>query len=132
WWEGSNDEVADRLSALRVANPAFLRISLYDTDAVRVYSSSPIPDEPSTTAAVRGVLQSVSEADFKGLILPAESAAPENAWHTPLLFPVGEPGESPVGILMVMLDLGYLLKLYGNIEFGASGVIHLLTPDAQE
>lgn len=31
-----------------------------------------------------------------------------------------------------MLDLGYLLKVYQHIEFGASGVIHLLTRDGQE
>src|SRR5690606_28925857 len=70
--------------------------------------------------------------DFKGLILPSAFALSEDAWHKPLLFPVGRPGAAPVGVLVVMLDLGYLLKTYQHIEFGASGVIHILTPDAQE
>src|SRR5690606_19564796 len=36
------------------------------------------------------------------------------------------------GVLMVMLDLGYMLKVYQHIEFGASGIIHILTRDAHE
>lgn len=132
WWEGSPQEVATRLTAMRAANPAFLRISLYDVDATRIYSSSPAPDDPLLAAAVDDALQAVTDVDFKGVILPAVSALPEHAWHKPLLFPVGKPGFAPVGMMMVMLDLGYLLKVYERIEFGASGVIHILNRDAQE
>lgn len=132
WWGGSPEEVAIRLTAMRGANPAFLRISLYDAEAKRVYSSSTVPDHPSLTATVRDAFQTVLDADSMGLIVPAVSTLPEDAWHKPLLFPVGSPGSAPVGMLMVRLDLGYLLKVYRHIEFGASGVIHILTRDAQE
>src|SRR5690606_18612724 len=30
WWEGPEQRVAERLTAMRASNPAFLRISLYD------------------------------------------------------------------------------------------------------
>lgn len=132
WWEGSSQEVMDRLTAMRAANPAFLRISLYDAEATRIYSSSPVPDDPFLTTAVSDALQAGSGVNFKGLIVPAVSTLLEDAWHKPLLFPVGKSGSAPVGMLMVMLDLGYLLKVYQRIEFGTSGVIHILTRDAQE
>lgn len=132
WWEGSPQEVANRLTAMRAANPAFVRISLYDITGRRVYSSSPVSDSPLLTAAVSETLQTVSDADLTGLMLPAASALPEDAWHKPLLFRVGKPGAAPAGVLMVMLDLGYLLRVYQYIEFGASGVIHILTRDTQE
>jgi len=132
WWEGSPQAVADRLTAMRAANPAFLRISLYNAEARRVYSSSPALDDPLVAVAVSTVLQAKGTADFKGLILPQASALPEDAWYKPMLFPVGRSGSAPVGVLMVMLDLGYLLKVYRHIEFGASGIIHILTRDAHE
>lgn len=132
WWEGSPHDMANRLTVMRMANPAFLRIALYDAEGERVYSSSPVPADPHLVAAVSDALQAVSDVDFKGLILPEVSSLPENAWYKPLLFPVGKPGSKPEGALMVMLDLGYFLKVYQHIEFGESGIIHILNRDAQE
>lgn len=132
WWDGSPHEVANRLSAMRAANPAFLRISLYTIDATRVYSSSPVPDDSSLVAAVSGALETVSNADATNLILPTVFTSMEDAWHKPLLFPVGKPGSESRGILMVMLDLGHLLKVYQRIDFGTSGIIHILNRDSQE
>lgn len=132
WWEGSPQEVANRLTAMRAANPAFLRIALYDRQGRRVYSSSPVTDDASLTEGVRSALQGASQVDFKGMMLPEASALPEDAWRKPLLFPVGRSGSAPMGVLMVMLDLGYLLKVYQHIEFGASGVIHILTLEGDE
>src|SRR5690606_8144716 len=132
WWADSPQEVANRLTAMRTANPAFLRISLYDAASSRVYSSSTVPDDASLTEAVRAALQRAPDAHTPGLMVPTGSVLPEDAWHKPLLFPVGSPGAAPVGMLMVMLDLGYLLKVYRHIDFGASGVIHILTQNAAE
>lgn len=132
WWEGSPEEVSNRLTAMRAANPAFLRLSLYDATASRVYSSSTVPDDRALAAAVRDALHRAPGSNTAGLILPPASALPEEAWHKPLLFPVRRPGAEPAGILMVMLDLGYFLKVYRNIDVGTTGVIHVLTSDTDE
>src|SRR5690606_18873980 len=41
-------------------------------------------------------------------------------------------GAAPMGALMVMLDLGHLLKVYQHIEFSATGIIHILNGDEHE
>ena len=132
WWENSPEEVSDRLAAMRAANPAFLRLSLYDSTASRIYSSTTMPDDPALTAAVRGALHRAPEPGAAGPILAPVSVLPEEAWQKPLLFPVRIPGPEPVGMLMVMLDLGYFFKAYRHIDIGTTGVIHILTHDAYE
>lgn len=132
WWDGSPHEVANRLSAMSAANPAFLRVALYDTEARRIYSSTPIPDDEFLLAEVKQALLTLPAMGLKSMTMPDVPTSPEEAWHKPLLFPVGKPDSALKGLLMVTLDLGYLLKVYQHIKFGASGVIHILNEDTQE
>lgn len=130
WWKGSQADVENRLSVLSETNPAFLRVALYDIQGERVYSSSPVSDEPALTLAIKEALQDATSE--QQVVLPDIRSLPEEIWYKPLLFPITRVGGGQLGFLMVTLDLGYLLKVYQDIDFGDSGVIHILSEDAQQ
>ncbi len=133
WWDGSPQEVSYRLSAMSDANPAVLRVALYDKQGRRVYSSSPLSDDSFLSDAVSEILQARLQHHVKeSAFVPLIPTSPENAWYKPVFFPVGDPDTDQSGLLMVMFDLGHLLRVYQHIDFGASGVIHVLSRDAQE
>lgn len=132
WWHNPPLTVAARLDAMRSANPAFLRVSLFNHQGKRVYSSSNRPPDPDITRAVAQALQDTPLMRPGQMFMPPNSGNPERSWYQPLLLPVGRAGEPPLGMLMIMLDLGHLLKLYRNIEFGKTGVIHILTARGRE
>lgn len=79
WTNNPPEETVGRLTGMRLANPAFLRLSLYDAQAKRVYSSSAVPDDPHLNAAIQHALEQTTQVDFQGMILPATASAPENA-----------------------------------------------------
>ena len=56
WFDGKEDEAARRLSSMRAIDRALLRITLYDKDLKRVYSSSPTTE----SAALMDSLQRFS------------------------------------------------------------------------
>src|SRR5690606_27418370 len=98
----------------------------------RVYGSSPSADDPEVVAAVQSAVISGSRIDPAGKLLPVVATQTQNAWRKQLLFPVGKPGSDPLGVLLITLDLGYLLKTYQQIKFGPTGVIHIMTHDGRE
>ena len=132
WWGNQPQDEPHRLRALRSSNAAFLSMSLYDRQAQRVWSSSSLPDNPALLASIRNAVHAMTEIKPNSLIVPELPALPEYAWHKPLLLPVGTLGTKPAGMLMLMLDMGHLLKVYQNISLGSSGVIHILGQDARE
>ncbi len=123
-----------RLAAMLGVDSAYLRIALYDEKRARVFASSPSIDSPAAQSAISQYLET---GDPRAEISPqiVEAAASQSfVWQVPLLFPVGggnggAGGKS--GVLLTVLDLGYLLDLYRNIDLGESGRIHVLMPDGR-
>ena len=132
WWEGPSRQVAERLTAMRASNPAFLNISLYDLAGNKVYGSSPVADDAAIAQAMKSAAKSISGIDARGKLLSPGVAQPKHVWQRHLVFPVGKLGAKPLGMLLVTLDLGYLLNTYQQIEFGPTGVIHILTHDGRQ
>ncbi|MBT9538348.1 MAG: EAL domain-containing protein [Thiobacillus sp.] len=54
------------------------------------------------------------------------------AWQVPLLLPVKTAAHALDGVLVLHLDLGYLLRLYQDINIGRSGVIQILENQGSE
>ena len=139
---GERDRAATsaRLAAMLASDRTFLRLALYDRDLNRLGSSSPFTDG----AQLRGFLQSVArqaaqvptragaqagEGDSGLYVGPALEG---NAWQVPLLVAIPEPAATGAAYLLAMLDLGYFLQLYRNIDIGQTGSIHILRTDGVE
>lgn len=132
WFDGKEDEAASRLSSMRAIDRALLRITLYDKDLKRVYSSSPTTESAALADSLLRFSAESSSGASRRLVVGPRSRSYEQAWELPLLYPVGRNGNGPLnGILVVVLDLGYFLGLYQHIDFGRSGVIQVLKSDGE-
>lgn len=125
WFATRPHDVANRLGAMIAADQAFLRLALYDRSLRRVYSSSPAVDDATLPPGLEAGLRSFAGRDSTVDVLAGPPLAGQ-AWQVPLLFPVRGRDEGVAGYLLVIVDMGYFLRLYRNIDNGTSGVIHIL------
>lgn len=126
WFDGNRAATETRLSAMSAVNRTFLQVSLYDQQLNQVYSSSPSDVSSRQIMALHRAMADLDPASLT-LVGPAMLGdISENKWEIPLLFPVAGRQNSQSGTLLVVLDLGYFLSLYQNIEMGDSGIIHVL------
>ena len=132
WFEGKPGDATNRLSAMRAADRAFLRIALYNRDLHRVYTSSPSVDPPSLRQALQLASREPPGAWSEGLRVAPLPTSDEQAWQVPLLFPVFGNDNQTHGLLLVILDLGYFLDFYQRIDIGRSGIIQIFKTDGEE
>lgn len=129
WFEGKRDDATNRLAAMRAGDRAFLRLALYDARLQRVYSSSPGRDAAQLQAELQQALQAATADGSMTLRVGSLPAADEAAWQVPLIWPVRAGDNAVQGVLLLVLDLGYFLGFYQNIEIGHTGVIQILRAD---
>jgi diguanylate cyclase (GGDEF)-like protein len=134
----STPEVHRRLSTMLVAEHSFARYlllnaALQPVDASYALSGS---EFAALMAGLRQALQLPEQGHAR--LLPAAQSALSghpDLWQIPLVYalrPVeveSAGARAPGGYLLLMLDLGYFLNLYRDVEMGAGSAIHLL--DAQ-
>ena len=130
WFDGNRTDASKRLSAMCSANQLFLRIALYDETSRKVYESSPDTDSSSLTLAIERRI--ANPAQTTGLeLVPAEDSLTK-AWQINLLLPVNDKDGSNHGLLLAVLDLGYVLGLYRDVDIGKSGAIQILLSNGNE
>ena len=130
WFEGNKNDAAKRLSAMCSANQLFLRIALYDETARKVYASSPENDSNSLILAIEKRLARPEQTTGLELVPPVDSLT--KAWQINLLLPVTDKDGNSRGILLAVLDLGYVLGLYREVDIGQTGAIQILLNSGQE
>lgn len=128
-------EVHRRLSTMLVAEQSFTRYLLLDAAFAPVDSSYALArgELAPLVAALRQSLRTPVPQQSALLLSAAPAAAAPGApdlWQIPLLYALrpAEPGRGAAagGYLLLMLDLGYFLNLYRDVEMGAGSAIHLL------
>lgn len=133
--EHSAAEVHRRLSPMLVAEHSFARYLLLDAAFAPVDSSYPIAraELAPLVAALRQARPAPGES---ARLLPAARDAASghpDLWQMPLAYALRPVEADNVrvagGYLVLMLDLGYFLNLYRDVEMGAGSAIHLF--DAQ-
>lgn len=130
--EDSKDRLRQTLTAMRSLDAAILRIALYDRNGNRILASSSATESPALRTALTA-LTALADADRQAFV-PAMQVIPvvgtyNQAWEIPLLFTVSDRQGTPTGALLAVLDIGYFLGLYRNIEIGKSGIIRILGDD---
>lgn len=121
-------QMADLLSGLLAGDRAYNRLSLFDREGREVLASTPGTPDPRLTQAVRELLASTRQGGQDTLRIGPMSNAYGQAWNAPLMLPLRKSG----GVLVLHLDLGYLLRLYQEIDIGAGGVIQVLGASGTE
>ncbi len=127
WFDDS--DVSTQLAAMLSSDRAFVRMALYDIQLRKVYSSSPSTDSDLLTQSIRATLDDTTAS---GLHVGPVSTSQEKMWQVPLLFVVPDSTGKTRGVFMVVLDLGYLLGLYQNIDIGRTGAIQILRRNGEE
>jgi diguanylate cyclase (GGDEF)-like protein len=130
WFEGNKSDASNRLSAMCSANQLFLRIALYDEIAHKVYASSPETDSSALTLAIETRLAQPGATTGLELLPPGDSLA--KAWQLSLLLPVIGRDGNIRGVILAVLDLGYVLGLYRDVDIGRTGAIQILQSNGKE
>jgi diguanylate cyclase (GGDEF)-like protein len=132
WFEGNREDSQNRLSAMLMADKAYLRIALYNHNFQQVFASSPAVDSGRLKTTLHEVLLRPPDENKKRLYFVPAPENHEQAWQVPIFFPVlGNDGKVRGGLL-VTLDLGYFLGLYQEIDIGHSGAIQLFKEDGEQ
>ena len=130
WFDGNRTDASKRLTAMCSANQLFLRIALYDETSRKVYESSPDADSSSLTMAIERRLSNPALTTGLELVPPEDSLT--RAWQINLLLPVNDKDGRNHGLLLAVLDLGYVLGLYRDVDIGKSGAIQILLSNGNE
>ncbi|HSI95462.1 MAG TPA: EAL domain-containing protein [Methylophilaceae bacterium] len=130
WFEEDRSQVETRIAGMLASDAVFTRVALFDARGGILYASSPSAQDGSIKPAI-GMMFAAHDSKPELSVGPLSGAFGES-WHVPLLFPVADRSGTRVGVLMLLLDLGYVLRLYQNIDIGKTGAIHVLMENGRE
>jgi diguanylate cyclase (GGDEF)-like protein len=132
-WMNSHSRSSEvRMSAMLAGDRAYNRMVIHDPQGKQLYASSPATRNPAIRAALDRFI-----ADSRGPAPPSLrvariSGAFGESWHLPMLLRMPYREGALEGVLELTLDLGYLLRLYQDIDIGRTGIIQILSADGEE
>jgi len=123
---------ANYLNPLFTGDSAFLRIAIFDESGGLRHSSANRLAEPELGPVVKAFLAaphngSASNKMQIGRPVPGSSSA----WRVPILVPLYSEGKR-LGAFAAIIDLGYLLRLYREVDLGDGGRIEILGKDGYQ
>lgn len=117
---------APYLNPQQVGDTAYLRAAIFDGSGKLVYSSAKQRDEAELRPLLdRQVAGGVHVQSLRPEVLVGHpTGSSEGAWRLPLLVPL-----SAGGFYGAVIDLGYFLSRYRDVEFGRGGSIEIVHED---
>lgn len=108
----------------------FLRMAVFDT-AHRWVAGSPAQSQDWGVLLPPGqtVCADTDTDTDSARVLHPQAPSQEQAWQLPLLLCLADAQGQSSGYLLLYIDMGYFLSLYQDVDFGVSGVLHLLAPE---
>jgi diguanylate cyclase (GGDEF)-like protein len=129
WTRTPQQNAFSDMTAFLYGNRAFNRMALYRRDGRLIYQSSPPGPGMHGSSASRHLAELVGQD--RSLAICPFCASPETSWQVPLVFPL-KNGQGLRGVMLLELDLGYVLNLFRNIEFGQTATITIQTVEGKE
>lgn len=117
-----------RLNPQQVGDSAYLRAAVFDHNGRLIYSSAHQRTEAELQPLIDAALGNDSGA---GVLLPLighPPAAGNGAWRLPILVSLSD-SERSGGYYGAILDLGYFLSRYREVELGSGGSVELVHED---
>jgi diguanylate cyclase (GGDEF)-like protein len=131
--EQKQDIIAQtRMTAMLGTDQAFSRMVVFDLNGHVVFASPSSPNDASFIPAVKLLLAS-DELNLKPeMVFGRKPQTLVDAFHIPLLYPLMNNAGAKSGVLLLVLDLGYLLSLNHNLDMGITEVINIQADNGQE
>jgi diguanylate cyclase (GGDEF)-like protein len=111
---------------------AYSRAMIYDLDGKNHYASSPQQLSTELRTSLLALSNEIKTGAAPEIVVGPTSQAPEEAWQVPMLIPIKKSENNYSGVLVLHLDLGYLLRLYQDIDIGRTGIIRILKESGVE
>ena len=116
-------------SPILLGDAAYLRLAAFDGRGKLRFSSAQSASEPEMSGLVQEYLRQPRSSPSPTALLVGRPAGDDgNAWRVPLLVPLAGDGPEQ-GFLAAIVDLGYFLKLYQDVELGSGGRIEIIGED---
>ena len=123
---GGNGQAA-RLNPQLVGDSAYVRAAVFDGAGALLYSSARQDREPELQALLARALAQPAEAPALSIGHPA--AGGKHPWRLPVLVRLDGDGAAIQGYYGAMVDLGYFLGSYRNVDLGPEGRIEIVHRD---
>lgn len=121
-----------QLNPSRDGDRAYLRIAVFDGRGNLIQSSSNRTSEPELMQLVLMVQSNkLGAIPDDQLIVGRPSRDDNSAWRVPILIPFTSSAQGR-GFFTAIIDLGYFLQLYKDVNLGDSGSIEILTQDGYQ
>lgn len=109
----------------------FLRIVLFASDGRLLHSSARLQAEPELADFVRDATHNFRSLPAANAVLVGHPRSTGDAWRVPLLTGVHSPGGRQ-GALVAVLDMGYLLQVFQEVNLGPGGRIEVIGDDGYQ
>ncbi len=131
--ENKQDAITQtRIMAMLGIDQAFNRIAVYDLHGQKQFSSSPSLPAIQIMTVIQQMQVKNQQNVKSGLVFGQIPKTLTDAWHISLFYPVMDSHGQNAGVLLLVLDLGYLLRLNQNLAMESTEVINIVTDDGQE
>jgi diguanylate cyclase (GGDEF)-like protein len=114
-----------KLAEMLTGDRAYNRIALFDHRGRSLYASSSVPGHDESAAAIREYLAGSRDGSLPPMRVGQVSKAQGELWQVPIMLPVKSADDELLGVLVLDLDLGYLLRFYQDIDLGKRGIIQV-------
>lgn len=122
WFERDHLGAAATLTTLLAQDAMLVRVSLFDPELRRVYTSSPEPDGDLWSRRL-SELKLKAEREVQAIDVATEA---RGIWQLPLLYTLPDAHNGVRGYLLLMVDVGQFLRFYRHFDLGQSGAIQWL------
>ena len=128
----SKTYITTRPDTLLNGDRAYSRAMIFDLANNNLYASSPRQLSTDFHTSLSAFSEEIKSGAVPEIIVGPASQAPEETWQVPIFFPIQNTENNYSGVLVLHLDLGYLLRLYQDIDIGRSGIIRILKKNGEE
>lgn len=97
----------------------YLRLAIFDLSGELRFSSSSRRREPEMEPVIRDLL--AMKPEHRPNMVVGKAGEGASAWRMPIGLPIYSGKGQPVGFFAAIVDLGYFLKLYSEIDMGETG-----------
>lgn len=120
--------IAEHINPTLNGDSAYLRLAVFDDAGRLLHSSARLQTEPELTAFINQATIGLRHLPAPNKILVGRPRSPQDAWRIPILVGIqGRGGKQ--GLLAAILDLGYFLQVFRDVDLGASGRIEVISED---
>ncbi len=120
------------LNPMLSGDPAYLRAAVFDGKGNLLQSSANRKSEPELMQLVLTAQGNAHAAPADDqLIVDRPSTTDSSAWRVPILIPFSSSNQGR-GFFTAVIDMGYFLRLYKDVQLGNGGRIEILTRDGYQ